>query len=130
MKTKIIFISKIVLVICLLALTIFFFYKWPLMSLFTLFLLVQIKEHWDIALMFLVTTIVSSVGGAILLWSIHFIFTGEFFIEPQSMWSFGWLLSMIYVLGLVIEEDQRKPYIRLWLCIKSLYTSVNKLLFN
>jgi len=92
----------------------FCLWNWLFQTLIVLFAIIKIKEHWETALAFFITTAASSVGGFVLIWLLHFAFTGEPLINNRSLWGVGWLFTSIYVLGLIIEEDNRAPYIWLW----------------
>jgi hypothetical protein len=120
MKTKIIKTLKLIFAISVLTGIIFLLYKWPLETIIGLFALAKIKENWTIVKVVLITTALACIGGVIMLWSIHLIFTGNICIEKDSMWAVGYLFTTIYALALLIEEDQQKPYIWLWRQIKKM----------
>ncbi|MFA7718000.1 MAG: hypothetical protein WC875_04765 [Candidatus Absconditabacterales bacterium] len=126
MKTKIIKTIRLILAISVFSGIIFLLCKWPIETIIGLFAFSQIKEHWKEVKMFLITTAIACTGGAIMVWIIHLIFTGSIYIQPQSMWSIGYLFTTIYALGLLIEEDQQKPYIWLWRQMKK----VKRLILN
>ncbi|MCX6825357.1 MAG: hypothetical protein NTY80_04025 [candidate division SR1 bacterium] len=111
---KFITILRVVLAILLTVGTIYSVYQWPGQTLVAIFVLAKAKEHWEAVWVVIVTAILSSIGGALLLWVIHFFFTGDIFIDNHSVWPVGFLFTSVYVMGLLIEEDQRKPYIWLW----------------
>jgi|GEM_PF-3328839 len=120
MKKKIIFALTIALALVILVATIVGLWHQTFLTIFAWIAIVKISEHWKEVTLFLITTAISIAGGAVLLYLIHLIFTGEFIIYMDSLWSIGFLFTSIYALGLLIEEDQRAPYIWLWKQMKKL----------
>lgn len=126
MKKKIIFALKIALAIILLAATIVGLWYQTFLTIFAWIAIVKIAEHWQTALFITIVAVLSCVGGFGMIWLIHLISTGEFFIDLRSTWSIGFLFACIYAMGIILEEDQRQPYIWLWKQIKKLGHVVRK----
>lgn len=88
----------------------------------------EIIEHWKIAIVIVSASIIGSLGGFTISLIVRYIFTGS--LQPiNDVYSITMLFGGIYTIGLIIEEDVRKPYICIYRKLKALFKkSVGKTL--
>ena len=96
---------------------------WPVETILFFIVEDKLQKHWKIALLIVMTSIVTMVGGAALRFAIGLLFG----------WSYeacviGSMFAGIYVLGLIIEPDNHKPYIWLWKQGKKLFQKKQNLI--
>lgn len=76
----------------------------------------MLKGHWDEVLAVLVTTALAFMPGM----GIAF-FIGWLFEWDRVLTGIFGLFTSIYVMGLIIDEENRAPYIWLWRQCKKLF---------
>lgn len=91
-------------------------YTWPWHTIVMLIVLGKVQQHWEDIKMFFIVSALALIPGIGIPYLIGYAYEWD-----KSTTALVALFSSIYALGLVIEQNNWKPYIWLWQQCKKLF---------